>query len=426
MTATEPVTTVEAPQREPHLLRERQFRHYWSAQTISLVGDQVSLLALPLLAALVLHASPAQMGYLTAAGLIPNLIFSLHAGVWVDRRPYRRHIMIAADLGRFLLVATIPVLYAFGDLRLWYLYAVAFAVGTLSIFFEVANTTLFVSLVPREGYVRASSLLNGSRAMSFVVGPSAAGWLVQLLTAPVALLVDAVSYLCSGLLLSRIRPVEPPPETERTGQLSAGLRYLFRTATLRSMLLAMATVNFFNYMFWALVILYATVDLDISPGVLGVVLGAASFGALLGSVITGRLARGLGIGRAYVLGVVVFTAPLLLVPLADGPMPLVLGMLFAAEFTSGLGVMVLDITSGAIQAAVIPNEMRARVAGANRTVNYGIRPIGALAGGAAGTLLGVRPTLWVAAAGALLGLLFLVRSPVLSMRDLPDAAPAGG
>jgi len=150
MTATEPVTTVEAPQREPHLLRERQFRHYWSAQTISLVGDQVSLLALPLLAALVLHASPAQMGYLTAAGLIPNLIFSLHAGVWVDRRPYRRHIMIAADIGRFLLVATIPVLYAFGDLRLWYLYAVAFAVGTLSIFFEVANTTLFVSLVPRE------------------------------------------------------------------------------------------------------------------------------------------------------------------------------------------------------------------------------------------------------------------------------------
>jgi MFS family permease len=425
MTTTEPKTTTLEPSAGK-LLRERQFRHYWSAQTISLVGDQVSLLALPLLAALLLHAGPAQMGYLTAAGLVPNLVLSMYAGVWVDRRPYRRHVMIAADIGRFLLVATIPVLYALGDLQLWHLYAVALGVGTLSIFFEVANTTLFVSLVPREGYVQASSLLNGSRAMSFVVGPTAAGWLVQFLTAPVALLVDAVSYLCSGVLLSRIRPTEPPPETERKGQLLAGLKYLFGNATLRSMLLAVATVNFFNYMFWALVIFYATVDLGISPGVLGVVLGAASFGALLGSVITGRLTRGIGLGRAYVLGIVVFTAPLLLVPLAGGPMPLVLGMLFCAEFTSGLGVMVLDITAGVIGAAVIPNEMRARVAGASRTVNYGIRPLGALAGGALGALAGVRPTLWVAAAGALLGLLFLVRSPVLSMRDLPDAAPASG
>jgi MFS family permease len=415
MTATLPETPAG-----PHPLRETKFRQYWTAQTISLVGDQVSLLAIPLLAALVLHASPAEMGYLTAAGLIPNLIFSLYAGVWVDRRRHRRYVMIATDIGRGLLLTSIPVAYAFGALTIWQLYAVAFAVGTLSIFFEVANMTLFVSLVPRERYVQAASLLNGSRAMSFVVGPSAAGWLVQLLSAPAALIVDAVSYLTSGLLLSKIRPIEPDPETERKGQLSAGLRFLWGNATLRSMLVALATVNFFNYMFSTLVILYITVDLGVSPGMLGVVFGVASVGALLGSVITGRVSRAVGIGRAYVLGAAIFTAPLLLVPMASGPMLVVLGMLFFSEFASGLGVMLLDITAGAIQAAVIPNEMRARVAGAHRTVNYGIRPIGALAGGAVGTLIGVRPTLWIATAGALLAVVLLARSPLLRMRDLPS------
>jgi MFS family permease len=415
MNATLPQTPAS-----PALLRETKFRRYWSAQTISLVGDQVSLLALPLLAALVLDASPAQMGYLTAAGLIPNLIFSLYAGVWVDRRRHRRHVMIATDIGRGVLLASIPVAYAFGTLTIGHLYAVAFAIGTLSIFFEVANMTLFVSLVPREGYVKAASLLNGSRAMSFVVGPSAAGWLVQLLSAPAALIVDAVSYLVSGLFLSTIKPVEPEPETERKGQLSAGLRFLWGNTTLRSMLVAVATVNFFNYMFSALVILFITVDLGVSPGLLGVVFGVASVGALLGSVITGRVTRGIGIGRAYVVGAIIFTAPLLLVPLAHGPMTVVLGMLFISEFASGLGVMLLDISAGAIQAAIIPNEMRARVAGAHRTVNYGIRPIGALAGGAVGTLIGVRPTLWIATAGALLAVLLLARSPLLRMRDLPS------
>ena len=189
---------------------------------------------------------------------------------------------------------------------------------------------------------------------------------------------------------------------------------------LRSTLLGTTTLNLFNYMFAALFVLYVSTELGVSPGLLGAVIGAGAFGALLGAAVTGRLARELGIGRTLVLSFVLFPAPLLLVPLAGGPTPLVLGMLFVAEFLSGLGVMMLDITVGSVQTAVIPDALRARVSGAQRTINYGIRPIGALLGGALGANLGVRPTLWIATIGALAGVLWVLPHPVSKLRDLPE------
>jgi MFS family permease len=404
------------------LLSERTFRRYWSAAAVSLVGDQVSLLAVPLLAVLMLHASPAEMGYLTAAGLVPNLFFSLYAGVWIDRRRHRRHIMIAADLGRALFVASIPIAYAFHHLSLTQLYVVAFLIGTLSTVFELANQTLFVAIVPAGSYVKASSLLNGARAMSFVVGPSLGGLLVQLLTAPIALIIDGVSFGLSGLFLRTIAPAEPPAETERKGQVAAGFRWLRDSRAVSTLLLAVATVNLFNFMFAALVILYVTTYLGITPGVIGLILGAASVGGLIGSVITGRLARAIGVGPSYLVGLIAFPAPLLLIPAADGPRPVVLALLFLAEFGSGLGVMILDIAAGAIMAALVPNRLRARVAGAYRMVNYGIRPVGALLGGVVGSAIGVRPTLWLCTSGALLGGLWLIGSPILKLRELPEPA----
>jgi MFS family permease len=188
----------------------------------------------------------------------------------------------------------------------------------------------------------------------------------------------------------------------------------------RAALGATATINFFNFVFFALFILYATRSLDVEPGPLGLVLGAGAVGGLIGSVVTGRLSRRIGVGPAFAVGCILFPAPLLLVPLARGPEWVVLACLFAAEFGSGLGLMVLDITAGAIFAAVIPDRMRARVAGAYMVVNYGVRPLGALAGGALGSWLGLRPTLWVATAGALLGVLWLLPSPVLGLRTLPE------
>jgi predicted MFS family arabinose efflux permease len=332
--------------------------------------------------------------------------------------------MIAADIGRAALLLSVPIAYAADALMLAQLYAVTFGVGALSVVFGVADTSLFVSIVPRERFVEANALLNGSRAFSFVAGPSASGVLVQVLTAPVALVADALSFLGSGLLLGRIAPREAPTDAEGRG-IRTGLRYIARSAVVRSSLLATATINFFNFVFFALFVLYATRTLGVSPGTLGLVLGAGAVGGLLGSVVTTPLARRIGIGPAFVVGCVVFPAPLVLVPLAGGSHPIVLALLFLAEFGSGLGVMILDISGGSIFAAVIPHELRSRVSGAYTFANYGVRVVGSLLGGALGTVIGLRPTLWIATVGALAGVLWLLRSPVLTMRTLPEAADDG-
>jgi MFS family permease len=406
----------------PVLLQRRDFRRYWSGHSISLFGDQISLLAIPLLAVLTANASPAQMGYLTAAGLLPYLLFSLVAGAWADRRGDKRRLMIVADLSRTAVLLAVPVLYLSGALSLSVLYAVAFAVGTLSVLFEVCDNTLFVSLVSKAEYVSANTLLNGSRAMSFVAGPSTAGILVQVLGAPVALIADAFSYLCSAVMLTRIKPVEPPAAAGTGWGISEGLRFIAGQPVLRSLLAAVTTMNLFNFIFSALFVLYATRHLGVSPGALGLVLGVGAIGALVGAAMTKPLVRKLGIGPAYVLGQILFPAPLVLVALAGGSTFAILSMLFAAEFLSGAGVMVLDICAGSLQTAATPDALRARTAGAQRTINYGIRPIGALIGGFLGSTIGVHSTIWIGAIGALLGALWLVASPIPHMRAITDAA----
>jgi MFS family permease len=403
----------------PELLREQAFRRYWSAQTVSMFGDQISSVAIPYTGILALHASAAEMGYLTAAIWLPSLLFAVHAGAWADRRGHRRRLMILADLGRAALLATVPVCAALHVLTLGQLYAVAFGVGTLSVLFTVSDPALFVALVPESGYLRGQSLVYGSRASSFVGGPSVGGLLVQALTAPFAVAADAVSYLGSAFFLSRIHPAEAPPDPAGRGTFTAGARYIARNRLVRAALIAAAVVNFFDFIFLALFALYATRSLHIRPGVLGLVLGAGAIGAVLGSVAAKHVSRTVGVGWGYVIGAVLFPGPLILVPLAGGPHALVLAALFGSEFLSGVGVMVLDISIGSMFAAVIPDRLRSRVTGAFQAVNYGTRPLGSLAGGALGTAIGVRPTLWIAALGGTTAFIWLLPSPVPHFR-LPD------
>ena len=409
----------------PALLRDRVFRRYWSASTISMFGDQISGVALPLAAVLVLHAGAAQMGYLTALEWLPSLLFGLPAGAWVDRRGRRRRTMIAADLGRAALFASIPACYALHVLTLPQLYAVTFGAGTLSILFNVSDATLFVSIVAPERYVDGQSLIYGSRALSFVGGPSVGGLLVQALSAPVAVAADALSFLGSAFFLGRIRPAEPPTD-DGQGSVTAGARFIAGSALVRASLIAVATINFFNLMFAALYLLYAVRVLHIKAGVVGVLIGAAAVGALLGSVVTKRIAARIGVGWAY-------TAGCLAVHRAAGAAgrsrTAATGwswrMLFAAEFGSGFGVMVLDISIGAIFAAVIPDTLRSRVTGAFQAVNYGTRPLGALLGGLLGSAIGLRPALWVAALGGMTGFALLLPTPLPRYR-LPAEALAAG
>jgi MFS family permease len=392
------------------------FRRYWSASTVSMFGDQASSIAIPLTAVIVLHASAAQMGYLTALMWLPSLLFGMYAGAFADRRGQRRRVMILADLGRAVLLAAIPASYATHTLALWQMYAVTFAAGTLSILFNVSDGTLFVSIVEPGEYVDGQSLIYSSRALSFVGGPSIGGLLVQALSAPFAILADAASFLGSAFFLSKIKPVEPPAD-RGTGGITLGLEFIARSAIVRASLTGVAVINLFNIMFSALFMLYAVRVLHLGPGVVGIVLGIGALGGLLGSLMTKKFCERMGVGWSYVAGCFAFTAPLALVPLASLARGVpVLGLLFLAEFVSGFGVMVLDISVGSMFAIVIPDTVRSRVTGAFQAINYGTRPGGALLGGLLGTVLGLREALWIAVIGGVFGAILLLPSPLPNLR----------
>ena len=417
-------TPAAAAPEPPPLLRQPEFLKLWAAQSISQVGDQVTLLALPLVAVLTLDASAAQMGFLVAAELLPHLFFSLFAGVWIERSQTRRHLMIIADIGRALLLASIPLAAAFDVLSFPQLYAVAFAVGTFAVMFDVSWMTLFITVVPRRDVVDANSKMSLSRSLSFVTGPPLAGGLVQAVTAPVTLLLDAFSFLGSAAFLTRIRAKEPPVEHDGSGvfrSLRAGLRFVLRDELIRPDLLCAATVNLFNFVFHAIFVLYATSELGVSPGTLGLALGAGAVGGIVGALIAPRLEQRIGIGRSIVLGSVLFPAPLVLVPIASGS-ELRLGlMLGAAEFLSSVGVMIFDVSAASLTFLRTPDRIRSRTAGTFRFVNYGIRPIGALLGGALGTVLGLQTALWIGVLGALLGVVWLLFSPIPRLREVAEA-----
>jgi MFS family permease len=409
----------------PPLLRQPEFLKLWAAQSISQIGDQVTYLALPLVAVLTLDASAAQMGLLTAAELMPHLLFSLFAGVWIERRSNRRKLMIAADIARAGLLASVPLAAAFDVLTFPQLYAVGFVAGSFAVLFDISWATLFPAVVPRRDFVDANSKLSLSRSVSFVTGPAIAGFLVQALTAPVTLLVDAFSFLGSALFLRRIRTEEPPPERDGNGvvgSLRDGMRFVLRDDLIRADLGCAATVNLFNFVFHAIFILYATKQLGVAPGTLGIALGVGAVGGILGALVAPRLERAIGIGPSVVVGSVLFPAPLILVPIATGS-ELTLGlMLGAAEFFSAVGVMIFDVSAASMLFMRTPDRIRARTAGTFRFVNYGIRPIGALLGGALGTAIGLQATLWIGVLGALLGVVWLVFSPIPRLREAPAEA----
>jgi predicted MFS family arabinose efflux permease len=402
--------------RLPALLRENlHFRRFWAGQTISLFGDQVSLLAIPLLAVLTLQADAAQMGLLGAAELVPYLLFAIHVGAWAGTRR-GRSLLIAADLGRAALLLSIPLAAALGGLSMGLLYAVAFGVGTLAVVFDVAYQTVFAELVNPGDYVVANSFLVGSRSLSIVGGKSAGGLLVAALTAPVAIVVDALSYLGSALFVGRTPAVDPPPAAKEPGGIGAGIRFIVRTRLLRTTLGACATLNLFNSAFWAMLVLFATEELGLGPGAIGLALGVGALGSVLGSALAAPLSQRIGLGKAVVLSFVLGPAPLVLVAFApSSPLPGAV-LLTAAEFLSGIGIMLLDIGLGAVQTALIPDRLRARVAGAYIFVNWGVRPVGALAGGLLADAIGLRPTMWIASAGAITGVLWLLPSGIARVR----------
>jgi MFS family permease len=333
--------------------------------------------------------------------------------------------MILADLARAALIAIVPVAFALGLLSLPLLLVISFLIGTIAIAFHLAWMSMFAAVAKREQYVEANALLNGSRSVSAVGGPAIGGVLIELLTAPVALVVDALTFVASALFLSRVRATEPPVERDPGSlreQLTSGMSFVLRDPILRPSILGVATMNLFNFCYQALFILFVTRYLHVEPGVLGLLLGVGAIGGVIGAVIGPRVGRRLGVGGAFTLALVIYPAATIFVPLALGaPYPIVLGLLFIAEFIGGLGVMILDINGGSLLIARTPDRLRGRAGGAFTFINVGVRPIGAIIGGTLGTLIGVHETLYLVAFAQLAGLLWLVGSPVPGLRDLPEA-----
>ncbi|MFH8442208.1 MFS transporter [Streptomyces sp. NPDC018026] len=399
------------------------FRRYWTAQTITYLGDQVTIVALPLIAVVTLDAGPGEVAFLSAAGSLPSLLFSLHAGAFVDRSGHRRRMMVLADLGRALLLVTVPVAYALDTLSLNQLYVVAFCTGVLAVFFNLCATGLFTSVVPRADYVAGMSLVRGSYSFSWTAGPSIGGVLVQVLSAPVVLVLDVLSFLGSASLVGAISAKEPPGEPAGRGRIKEGLRFVVRTPALLAKFVADASLNFFYSLYFALLILFATRELGLAPGLIGLVLGGGALGALIGSAAASGVIRRIGIGPAFFLGSLLYPGALVLAPLARGAPWFAALLLTAAEFASGFGLMVCDIAGSSIQQALTPDRLRARVQGAYLLFDNGARPLGALAGGALGTWLGLRPTLWVGVVGGVVCvLLLLLSAPIRTMRELPQEA----
>ncbi|MFD5032424.1 MFS transporter [Streptomyces sp. NPDC058405] len=411
------------------LWRDRRFRRFWAGQSVSQLGDRITELALPLIAISALNASANQVAWLTALIWTPNLL-AIFLGAWVDQRAHKRRLMILADLVRAAVLLSVPAAYLLGAVTLGQLYAVALLMGTAGVLFNTAYPPFFVRLVPRASYVDANSKLSASRSASYVAGPAIGGALVQALTAPVTVVVDALTFLVSAVLVGRVSVDEPPAASGSAGAPSLlqrareGLSFVVRHPVLRATLGCAATVNFFTFVAGSgLMVLFANRSLGLSAGAIGIAFGIGATGSVLGAVSAPKLSRRFGVGRSIVVGAVLFPAPIAIAAAAGGPLWLRAGALAAAEFLSGFGVMLFDVNLNSLQAAVIPDGMRSRVAGAYSTINYGIRPVGAIVGGLLATLIGLRATLLIAAVGGALSLLWLLPSPIPRIRSLaPNSA----
>ena len=402
----------------------RQFNTFWMGQTVSQFGDRISELALPLIAVAMLHADAQQASLLTALIWLPNTVAPV-VGAWVDSRTHKRLLLIAADVLRAVALLSLPVAYAAHGLGLTQLYLVGTVTGVGQTLFDVSYPTFFVTLIPRSAYVAANSKLSTSRSISFVIGPAVGGALVQALTAPVAVVADAVSFLFSATMISRIRTPETPPASDahlplRT-RLATGARFVFGHAILRASLTCSATMNFFMFAAQAIVILFANRTLGLSAGTIGLSLGAGAVGGLIGAVVARKVIDVVGLGRMIMLGAVFYPLPLVLLAVAGGAHWRSAILFGAMQFLSGMAVMFFDIGNNSLRAAVTPDNLRSRVSGAYSAINYGCRPLGALVGGWLGTEIGMRPTLLVAGACGALGVLCLLPSPMPGMKVLPES-----
>jgi MFS family permease len=405
------------------LWRNRDFALLWSAQSVSMVGSEVSGLALPLVAILVLHASTFAVAALGVVEFVPFVLLTLPAGVWVDRLR-RRPILIASDCGRAVALGSVPLAYAFGGLTLAQLYVVGFVTGVFTVFFDVSYQSYLPALVDKEHVIEGNAKLELSRAGSRVAGPTLAGVLVSVLTASYAVAVDAFSFVVSALCLMRIRKPEPEPvalvdRQPMRAEIATGLRYTWRHPLLRPLILQIGMGNFFNASISAILLVFAVRDLHLTATTIGVAFSVGNAGLLLGATIARRLAVSLGIGPTLICGAVGTGVAYLL--LAVAPRHAAIPLLALAQFVWSLGAVLYFVNGISLIQTITPDRLLGRVNASRRFAVWGVIPFGSLLGGALGTALGLRTAIWIGAVGASLSSIPLIVSPMRHVRRTEDA-----
>jgi MFS family permease len=405
----------------PSLWRNGDFLKLWTAEGISVLGDQFTGLALPLIAAIMLKATPAQMGVLTAASMSPYLLFSLHAGVWVDRLP-RRPILMIADFGRAFILLSVPLAALAGHLSMAQLYSAEFLCGLLSVFFGISFQAILPALVARKQLVEGNSKLQAADSVATLVGPSIAGVAIQLLSAPVTIVLDALSFVISGGVISMITAREANIEKDERlpilTEIREGLRVVFGNKYLRSIAACTGTLNLANGAYNALYILFLIRNLALGPAKIGIIMSVGSVAGILGAIVAGNLGIWLGIGPVTIWSAVISAFGILPIALATPrtAVPILVGAGLLGSFAGP----VYNVNQVSLRQAITPHRLQGRMNASMRFLVVGTVPIGGLVGGMLGGAIGLRRAIAVAGGVKLLSFLWVLLSPVRGLHTIPD------
>jgi MFS family permease len=392
------------------------FLRCWFGEGVSQLGSQISLIAVPIIAAVALDAPPLELGLVAACGQLPALLFGLFAGEWLDRRK-RRPVMIAADLGRALVSLIIPLAALFDMLTIPLLCVVLFALGSLTIVFDVANLSYVPSLVRRSELVAANSRLEATASGAQVAGPAMGGMLVGLLTGPGALLIDAGSFVISAIALRRIEAPEPEPAAPEAHEpmrerIAGGVRFVMGNPILRALAGCSAVTNLAGYAFLAVYVAFMVRELGLSDFEVGLVFATGGVGALVGSVLAGTCVNHWGTGPTLIGAQLGFGLTGLLVPLAVLLPAVALPLVVAAEFLQWLTLLIYAVNSVSLRQRLATDEMQGRLHATFAVVTRGVQPVGSILGGVIASFIGLSLTLVVSEIGMLLAVFVLLRSPL--------------
>ena len=402
------------------LWRSRSFMLLWGGQTVSEVGSSITLLALPLTAVVVLRASTFQVGLLSAASTAAFALIALPAGAIVDRYVKRR-IMIWCDLARMLIIGSVPVTAAAGALTMAQLYAVAVTAGVGTVFFDVCYQSYLPVVVEPAQLLDGNGKLGATQSFAQVTGPGIGGGLVGAFGAARAMAGDAISYAVSVATLLAIRvPEQAPPKSARRTlrtEIAEGLMFVVRHPILRRVVACTGTANLFSGVQLAMEIIFLVRVLHVRPAYTGLIIALASAGGVIGGVLSGPLSRRIGSARIIWVSILVFGLPQLLLPLAYPGWRVVL---FPIGFAfSAFSAVVYNVAQVSYRQTVCPPELLGRMNAATRWIVWGTLPLGSLIGGALGTAIGVRPTIWIAYAGSWAAGWWVYFSPLRRLRDVP-------